>query len=784
MRFLGVWCGLAFAIAGLAQSPAPQSVWFGPQDPALRTWSGISGSVDYMDLFSPTAPWSGAAAHVQVFQVYPSVFVDGFLSNSLSDDDIRRMLADIRRRHMALAIEWGPLVPQDGCGAGAEGFTGDVALTLATRIQDLGGNLQYITMDEPFRRAGLLVRNVKPISCFWSPDQVAANAVQQINIVKTIFPNVIVGDTERAPAAGFNADWLTLYQAWFDAWKTAYGKPLAFFQTDVDRGSPNWRDQVEAIRKALVQRGIAFGVIYNGLPTDLTDADWSQNATNLFLDYELHGGVVPDQAVFQSWDNYPKHVLPESDPTTLTHVIDLYLRQRTNLALTATTGKVNGGLSDSGGHPIPSVPITLELQPTSGSGVVFTYSLTGTVPAAIQHAQIQICVNYCDGSSSTNDMSLYSFHYHDSGQDLPMDFSKGIGNWTVEGNSPSSVQIANDANGAALSIFATPIQKMFVNSGLFAVTPGSSFTLTIQARISPYSPGSGVFALTFPAVDPTKSTRVTLPFATGTVPLSADQTGSDGSFSLAIPGDKTAGFQVQATYAGTDALWPAFANASHAATPSIDANGVLNAADFKAEGMPPGTWFSVFGRNLGGYGQWSTANTFTLGGAGITVCGTPAAIAYNSGPVRDSDGTDRWQLNALIPDAVASHASCPVVVTANGQATQPATISIASGIMELFAFSTTAGVLPIVTHTDYSLVGPGSLGLVPAQPLETVVAWGTGYCRSAQVTVGGKAAAVVFSGVIAPGLCQINFQVPAGLSGAESLAISTSQNPYTLWLAN
>ena len=134
MRFEGVGCGLAYAIAGQAQSPAPQSVWFGPQDPALRTWSGISGSVDYMNLFSPTAPWSGAAAHVQVFKVYPSVFVDGFLSNSLSDDDIRRMLADISRRHMALAIEWGPLVPQDGCGAGAEGFTGDVALTLASLI--------------------------------------------------------------------------------------------------------------------------------------------------------------------------------------------------------------------------------------------------------------------------------------------------------------------------------------------------------------------------------------------------------------------------------------------------------------------------------------------------------------------------------------------------------------------------------------------------------------------------------------------------------------------------
>jgi uncharacterized protein (TIGR03437 family) len=783
MRVLGVLGILALAIAGSAQSPspAPQTVWFGPQDPALRTWSEISGSVDYMDLFSPTAPWGIAASHVQVFKVYASVFISSYLPNSLSDDNIRQMLADIARRHMALAVEWGPLVAQDGCGAGVEGFTGDAALTLATRIRDLGGNLQYIVMDEPFWRAGLYASETKPITCFWAPETVAANAVQQIKIVRGVFPNVIVGDTERAPATGYNPKWLTLYQVWFDAWRAAYGKPLAFFQTDVDRGYPNWRDQVEATRQALVQRGISFGMIYNGLLSDQTDAGWTQNATNLFLDYELHGGVIPDQAVFQSWDNYPKHVLPESDPTTLTHVIDLYIRQRTDLVLTAAPGQVNGGLSDSGGHPILSVPITLELQPTSGSGVVSTYTMAGTVPASINQAVIQICINQCDGSSSTNDVSLYSFHYHDSGQDLLMDSWKDQGNWKAAANGTASVQISSDVNGAALTVYATPDQHTFLNSPTLAVTPGSAFTLTIQARISPYSTGSGVFALTFLVGDKVSS-RVTLPFATGSVLLSAAQTGSDGSFGMPLPVQKTEGFQVQASYSGTDALWPAFATASHAATSSLDTNGVMNAADFKVEPMSPGAWFSVFGRNLGGYGQWTTLNTFTLGGASITVCGSPAVIAYNSGPVRGSDGTERWQLNALLPDVVAGHTSCPVIVTVNGQVTQPSTISIATGIMELFAFSTAAGLLPILTHLDYSLVGPGSAGSVPAQPGETVVAWGTGDCQSPQITVGGIAATVVFSGVTAPGLCQLNFKVPQGLSGANPLAISTSPNAYTLWL--
>jgi uncharacterized protein (TIGR03437 family) len=103
--------------------------------------------------------------------------------------------------------------------------------------------------------------------------------------------------------------------------------------------------------------------------------------------------------------------------------------------------------------------------------------------------------------------------------------------------------------------------------------------------------------------------------------------------------------------------------------------------------------------------------------------------------------------------------------------------------MELFSFASNGVSLPEITHADYSLVGPGSAGLIPAQPGEEVIAWGTGDCSSPAITLNGNVAAVLSSARVGPGLCQLNFLVPIGASGESQLKISTSPNVYTLSVA-
>jgi hypothetical protein len=42
----------------------------------------------------------------------------------------------------------------------------------------------------------------------------------------------------------------------------------------------------------------------------------------------FEAAVKPDAVVIQSWAAYPKHVLPETDPTTMTGLINQYLSMR------------------------------------------------------------------------------------------------------------------------------------------------------------------------------------------------------------------------------------------------------------------------------------------------------------------------------------------------------------------------------------------------------------------------------------------------------------------------
>jgi uncharacterized protein (TIGR03437 family) len=343
------------------------------------------------------------------------------------------------------------------------------------------------------------------------------------------------------------------------------------------------------------------------------------------------------------------------------------------------------------------------------------------------------------------------------------------------------VETISDTNGQALHVSATAAQQTFVNSTSFTVTAGSEFQLEIKARISPDSLGSGVFALIFLSGG-TEVSRSTLPFVPANVTLGTAHTGTDGRYSLPFAVQNPGEYQVQSAYAGTDTLWPAFSSASLDLRPSIKANGVVNGADFRSETLPPGAWFTIFGQNLGDAAHWTTPNTFTLGGAGVSVCGLQAAISYNSGPLTTS-GVLGWQLNALMPDAIAGQTSCPVVVTVDGQVSQAANVSITTGVLELFGFTSSAGLLPVITHLDYSLVGPVSAGLLPATAAETVIGWGTGDCSGPTITVGGSTATVLFSARVAPGLCQINFEVPSSLTEMNQLAISTSSNSYVLWVA-
>lgn len=192
---------------------------------------------------------------------------------------------------------------------------------------------------------------------------------------------------------------------------------------------------------------------------------------------------------------------------------------------------------------------------------------------------------------------------------------------------------------------------------------------------------------------------------------------------------------------------------------------------------------------------WSTAPSFAtgemptqLGGIGVSVNGKPAYIYFLCSAATSSVCSSD-QINILTP---LDNTTGPVQVVVNNgnSASAPYTADMQAVAPAFLLFGATNYIA--ATHADGSIVGPTTLypGLsTPAQPGETIVAYAVGFglpatplipgasTQSGQLsitptcTIGNLNARVVFAGLVAPGLYQLNLQIPgSGKPGDNSIA--------------
>ena len=296
-------------------------VWFAPLPP-MPTGPGreFIGSEDFMALFEPDAPWQKAASHIQVFKLYGE-----WVAYHASDEQLREAVAGIIGRGMALAVEAGPLDAPADCGQGIEGFAGkDEGRKIAARIKAAGGNLLLISLDEPYFFAHVYDG---PNACRWPAEKIAAEVDEYINVMQAAVPGVIIGDTE--PLTG-PAD-AAAYKGWLDTFRRVNGYDLAFMHVDVDWSQTSWPEQVKSIAEYGAQTGVPVGMMYFGNHVDRTDEAWLAAAGERVKKYELEAGAIPEHVLFQSWNDKPDRVLPESQPYTWTNFINAYFTDKTAL---------------------------------------------------------------------------------------------------------------------------------------------------------------------------------------------------------------------------------------------------------------------------------------------------------------------------------------------------------------------------------------------------------------------------------------------------------------------
>src|SRR5262249_11881870 len=164
--------------------------------------------------------------------------------------------------------------------------------------------------------------NPRRRGCHLSIREVAADAAERIQMVRSVFPDVKVGEAEPFMAFA-DSTWREDLSRWFDAFQSATGQKLAFFRLDLHWRQP-WRSRMPQLVDLLEKKGIPLGIIYDGSsPND--DTAWVREAEQRFKEFEGDARLKPESVHFVSWTPSPSRTLPESDPRTMTGLVHTYL---------------------------------------------------------------------------------------------------------------------------------------------------------------------------------------------------------------------------------------------------------------------------------------------------------------------------------------------------------------------------------------------------------------------------------------------------------------------------
>jgi hypothetical protein len=463
-----------FALLCDCNKAAGAEIWLGGVDPYVRGAMDPHSVSDYMDLFKPTAAWETASRAVKVFKTSTQ-----FLANA-SDDTLTIMFSELARRNIALGMEALMLTRSAKCGSGIEGYTapGNIA-AIADRVKKLGGDLRYVAMDEPLDFGHY---SNQPNACHASLAELAADIRNQVHSIRQVFPDVLIGDIEvigRSEAPG-DVDAL---MEWVKVYESVVGMRLSFLHLDVLWTGP-WRSQITTLLARLRSAGISSGIIYNGDSDDQTGLAWTRHAEQRFSAIEATPGPIPDHAVLQTWMLYPDRMLPESQPGTMTWLVNRYLAAESRLEIKLVGDRLEGRLGGTGGGPVAGAQVMISARSSGESGPPVLHSRSGLVPPKAVAALYALRINAECVCSGTVDAAIGPMEYRNdrTGDKVQKAFRRTA---------------TTDTDSMMIRFRAQPGQPIAQNTSGFPVVTGDPFTIRVPMRINADSGSSGYTALIF-----------------------------------------------------------------------------------------------------------------------------------------------------------------------------------------------------------------------------------------------------------------------------------------------
>jgi hypothetical protein len=305
---------------GLSATAAPTfaaDIWLGGEDPAVQSDKHKTNPADYMNLFRPDAPWTKAASGLTVFQISTQFVLRG------DEEQLRTAMDDLKRRHIALGIELGVL-DGDGvghCGYHVEGYGSPGGVeAVARKIQRLGGQIDYVAMDEPVW-FGHVVKALSDgrVGCQYGIAELVDRVATKVAVLRRSFPSIQIGDTEPINAKSGGPQSIDDIVTFENLLRRKTGTAPAFVHADVAWAITGWQPLMDDLATRLHASRVRFGIICDGDPNVGGNEAWVSLALRRCQAAAADPRTKPDDFIVQSWQPLPTKMLPETDPGALTY---------------------------------------------------------------------------------------------------------------------------------------------------------------------------------------------------------------------------------------------------------------------------------------------------------------------------------------------------------------------------------------------------------------------------------------------------------------------------------
>jgi hypothetical protein len=527
------------------QDARSQQIWL-----AIRSPNTLPHSVaDWDALFRPTPEWAAVASRINIFGIGVAYVLKA------TDQELVAIAAELQRRQIGLSVALQSIArtASDTCG-NPEGYGVESEhARAAAKLHRLGITPRYLALDEPIWFGHF---STDPLSCRFTLEELARRVSANVEKYVALLPDVTLGDIEPIPVLILQPDWQTSTSAFYHALKASTGEDVTFLHTDVAWRVPGWAEALKAVKTFSRDSNLKFGVIYNGDEQDSTGRTWVSDAIRHFEKLESQPTLIPDNAVFASWNNYPTRALPETSDETLSHVVASYSRPGTFFRLTKTPDGIAGQLLRDVDHPVAAAQVVLSRMGLDLTKPMPPQIAAGQVPAGARSAIIGIRVNmecFCRGN---NDISVGDIKYSEAATGLTANYSLADVAERQTGRPSNGIrptlQAVGDRRAAHITVPAD--QHFGSNSPQFPVTPGASFRFEVPIGSESATGLYGSIILIWLNQDGKGiiRTMVTLGSDAEASLVAAAQTNREGEFRFVTPAN--AGFRIRMTFPGSSDL--------------------------------------------------------------------------------------------------------------------------------------------------------------------------------------------------------------------------------------